>query len=107
MTEIIGQTQKAQTINAKRAVAIMSEGFLVAMGFLKANGAPQDLMIEAMRIGAAHGLCMRKDGLLGPNGQPTIQYINPYAELVADMTPLADEDGLKPQEDTQNGIDPA
>lgn len=81
--ETLDTNLKPTKKTAMQALAIMSDGYLKTMSFLQQYGMPQDLMIEAMRIGQQHGLCSRKDGF-GVNAMPTMQYYNPYVELMGE-----------------------
>jgi len=87
---------KGTMVHPAQAVAQMSEGFLTVMKFLQLHGMPKDVMIEAMRIGEANGLCRRIEGQ-NTDGTVFMQYINPYADMVKNLPPLtaklADKEG--------------
>ena len=80
---INGEAKPQQPVKMHPIEAVwrLSEAFLQIMAFMKNCGVPQDIMMEAMRLGHANGLCTREDGL-GPNGIPTMRYVNPYEQLM-------------------------
>lgn len=80
----IGAPKPTKT-DAKRAITTMSSGFLKAMEFLQNHGMPKDLMVEAMRIGQQHGLCIREDGLNLAAGVREVRFVNPYVKLFGEQ----------------------
>lgn len=84
--KIIGAKPQGRMMNARQAVATMSEGFLQIMGFMANEvGVPRDAMLHAMQIGQKYGLCLSTNKIT-PAG-PAVHYINPYADLVAPPKP--------------------
>lgn len=77
---IIGAKPQGRMMNAREAVATMSEGFLKIMEFLHAEvGVKSDAMMMVMKEGQRYGLCVATNGI-NPQGKPFVHYVNPYKD---------------------------
>lgn len=75
----LNEQQKPVKMDSKKAVAIMSEGFIRIMTFLREHGLPKDLTVEAMRQGGIYGLCQQTNGM-NTDGTVYMSYSNPYRD---------------------------
>lgn len=81
--KIIGAKPKGRMMDARTAVATMSEGFLLFAAFMADEvGVPRDAMMHGMKLAQQYGLCVATNGI-NPQGKPFVHYVNPYAEFLS------------------------
>ena len=89
---IIGQKPKGRMMDARTAVATMSEGFLLFAAFMADEvGVPRDAMMHGMQLAQKYGLCMATNGI-NTAGKPYVHYVNPYADFLKSAPPIITPD---------------
>lgn len=80
--KIIGAKPQGRMMDARQAVATMSEGFLLFAAFMADEvGVPRDAMMHGMKLAQKYGLCIATNGI-NPQGKPFVHYVNPYADFL-------------------------